>query len=138
MKANPVTTSYKIADASCSETQLVLLLLDSAIRYTREASEHLRNGNWQQKGQAVDSAMLCFRELRNSLDLKAGGESAEHIDRMYDFLATKVTVANIHKDPSQFDQVVHSLADIRSAWGELFERLRENGTAESAPETAWK
>ena len=127
MKVNSTHTLYKQADASCSQTQLVLMLFDGAIRYVREAADHLRAKRWADKGTAVEAAYECLAELRRGLDMKEGGEAAASLDRMYDLLCTKLTVGNAMRDPGQFEQVVESLKSLRSAWCELFDRLRKEG-----------
>jgi flagellar secretion chaperone FliS len=127
MKINSTHALYKEVDVSCSQTQLVLMLFDGAIRYTREAADHLRAQRWAEKGIAVDSALECVAELRRGLDLKNGGEAASSLDRMYDFLSTKLSVGNVTRDAGQFEQVVESLNSLREAWRDLFERLRVEG-----------
>ncbi|MDD5089221.1 MAG: flagellar export chaperone FliS [bacterium] len=127
MKLDTSHSVYKQADAACSQPQLVLMLCDGAIRYLREAESHLQRGNWADKGRAVDAAYECLRELRCSLDLERGGETAANLDRMYSFLGTKLTVANAERDSGQFRQIILSLESIREAWNELFDRLRCEG-----------
>jgi flagellar secretion chaperone FliS len=127
MKLNSSHAVYKQADVACSQSQLVLMLYDAAIRYTREAAEHLRAQRWAEKGQAVDAAFECLAELRRGLDLIQGGEVARSLDRLYDFLATKLSFGNVQRDAGQFDQIVTSLESLRTAWCELFERLRREG-----------
>lgn len=127
MKLNSSHTVYKQADVACSPTQLVLLLFDGALRYTRDAAEHMRAQRWAEKGIAVEAAVECLTELRKGLDRQQGGDAAIQIDRMYDLLITKITVGNAAKDAAQFDQVIDSLQSLKSAWQELFGRLQAEG-----------
>lgn len=127
MKLDTSHSVYKQADAACSQPQLVLMLCDGAIRYLREATTHLENGRWADKGRAVDSAYECLRELRCCLDLERGGDTAANLDRMYAFLGTKLTLANAERDPEQFQQIIRSIESVRDAWRELFGRLRIDG-----------
>ncbi|MBI5058353.1 flagellar export chaperone FliS [candidate division KSB1 bacterium] len=127
MKIASTISTYKLQDVSCGTTQLVVMLFDSAIRYTKDAAGHLRAGRWNEKGQAVDAALSCIGELRKGLNHEAGGAVVAHLDRMYDFLCTKLTMGNVAKDPVQFDQVVASLEDLRAAWNDLFNRLKASG-----------
>ena len=131
MKLNSTHTIYKEADVSCSRPQLVLMLLDAAGRYTREAADHLRAEHWAEKGYAVDAAFECLSELRYGLDHESGGEAAAALDRMYDFLITKLTLGNAARDPEQFDQVAQAIQTLRQSWEELFERLRTEGKLKS-------
>jgi len=127
MKLNSTHSIYKQVDVSCSAPQLVLILLDGASRYAREAADHLRAERWAEKGKAVEATFECLAELRRNLNLVEGGEVALTLDRMYDFLLTKLSVGNASRDAAQFDQVVESIQTLRKAWQELFDRLRAEG-----------
>jgi flagellar protein FliS len=127
MKLNTGHTLYKQADVACSPPQLTLMLYDGAIRYIREAVEHLRAGRLAEKGQAVESAFECLLELRRGLNRSDGGEMVETLDRTYDVLCTKLTIGNASRDVGQLEQVVRSLESLRAAWVQLFDRLRGEG-----------
>ena len=127
MKAHSNHVTYKQFDAQCSGPQLVILLCDGAIRYAKEAADHMRAKRIAEKGKAVEAAYDCIAELRNTLDFKQGGDVAASLDKTYDLLATKLTLANTLQDAAQLDQIVASLMTIRSSWNELFERLAKEG-----------
>lgn len=127
MKSTSTFSTYKEQDVACGPSQLVVMLFDSAIRYTRDAAAHMRAGRWSEKGIAVDAALTCIGELRKGLNHADGGDVVAHLDRMYDFLCTKLTIGNLRKDPSQLDQVITSLEELRGAWNDLFARLRSSG-----------
>lgn len=133
MKLNTSHALYKTADAACSRPQLVLMLCDGAIRYSRRAAQCLRQQKWPEKGQAVESALECLAELRRGLDLQAGGDTAANLDRMYDFLATKLILGNAAREPEQFEQVAEAVKQTREAWAELFDRLRMEGKLAGDP-----
>lgn len=127
MKLNSEYTLYKQADVACSTPQLTLMLYDGAIRFIREAIEHIGAGRWAEKGLAVESAFECISELRRGLNREEGGEVVENLDCMYDLLSTKLTLGNASRDIGQLEQVIQSLQSLRTAWAELFNRLRNEG-----------
>jgi len=127
MKLNSNHMVYKQHDTQCSGPQLVLLLCDGAIRYTKDAAEHMRHQRWAEKGIAIEAAHDCISELRKMLDLHQGGEVSKNLDRTYDLLSTKLTLANTARDPEQLDQVVAAVTTIRESWSELFQRLAKEG-----------
>jgi flagellar secretion chaperone FliS len=127
MKLSGQHQTYKQMDTQCSEAQLVLMLIDGAIRFTRQGADFLRGQKWAEKGQAVDSALECINQLRQGLNHGADDDMVKTLDRMYDFLATKLSCGNAARDVKQFEEVIASLQSLRSAWQELFERLRREG-----------
>ena len=132
MKLNSGQNLYKQADVSCSAPQLTLMLYDGAIRYIREAAGHLRAGRMAEKGRAVESAYECLSQLRHGLNRTEGKELTDTLDRMYDLLGTKLTLGNARRDIAQLEQVIRSLESLRSAWTELFDRLRSEGKLNSS------
>ena len=134
MKSNTTANIYRQMDAQCSETQLVLLLLDGAMRFTREAAEHMKAQRWEEKGRAVESALECISQLRYGLDHASGAEVVATLDRTYDFLSTKLAMGNAARDVVQLEQVVSSLESLRTAWAELFDRLKTQGRLSRATE----
>lgn len=133
MKITTAANQYKIQDTACSAPQLVILLLDAAIRYVREAAGHMRDSNWVEKGKAVEAAQSCIAELRNNLNRTESNEIVQNLDRTYDFLNTKITYGNLKKDAVQFDQVADALLSLRDAWTTLFDRLKAQGALAESP-----
>jgi len=127
MKLNSGHSLYQQADVACSSPLLTLMLYDGAIRYIREAVEHLRAGRLAEKGKAVESAFECLLELRRGLNRSDESEMVETLDRMYDMLSTKLTIGNASRDVGQLEQVIRSLESLREAWIQLFDRLRGEG-----------
>jgi flagellar secretion chaperone FliS len=134
MKAHATANIYRQMDAQCSETQLVLILLDGSVRFAREAADHMKAGRWAEKGRAVEAAMECLHQLRCGLDLENGTDIVVTLDRTYDFLSTKLAMGNAGRDAAQLEQVVSSLESLRAAWAELFERLKAQGKLNRAAE----
>jgi flagellar secretion chaperone FliS len=127
MKTNATANIYRQIDAQCSEMQLVLLLLDGAVRFAREAADHMKAGHWAEKGRAVESAMECLHQLRCGLNRDNRTEIVDTLDHTYDFLSTKLAMGNAARDAAQLEQVVSSLESLRAGWVELFERLKAQG-----------
>ena len=127
MKVAHNFSTYRTMDAACSTPQLVLMLCDGAIRYTREAAEHMHANRWSEKGQAVEAALECIGELRKTLNVGDSSDIVRQLDNTYSFLSTKLTMGNAQRDISQLHQVAEALQQIRSGWADLFDRLRVEG-----------
>jgi flagellar protein FliS len=119
-------------DAACSTPQLVLMLCDGAIRYTREAADHMHANRWSEKGAAIESAIECIGELRKTLNVAEATDIVRQLDRTYSFLSTKLMIGNTRRDISQLHQVADALLQIRAGWAELFDKLKSEGALPSA------
>lgn len=136
MKVAPSFTTYRKMDAACSTPQLVLMLCDGAIRYTREAAEHMHANRYAEKGLAIESAIECIGELRKTLNLSESSDFVRQLDKTYSFLSTKLSIGNSNKDISQLHQVADALVQVRAGWEGLFDKLRVEGklpTGDFAP-----
>ena len=57
--------------------------------------------------------------LRASLDPKAGGEIAQQLDALYDYVVHRLLWANLKNDSAALDECLHLLGEIHSAWKQI-------------------
>jgi flagellar protein FliS len=67
--------------------------------------------------------------LRASLDQKAGGEIAQNLDALYDYMSRRLLQANIKNDIAIIEEIHGLMSDLREAWVQIGEK---NDTAEQA------
>lgn len=104
------------AIATQSRGGLIVLLYDGAIKALRQAITALENGNIAAKGQYIGKATDIIIELSSVLDMKAGGEIAADLRRLYDFMIAHLTQANFKNDPKMIGEVIALLDDINQGW----------------------
>jgi flagellar protein FliS len=106
---------------SASPEKILLMLYDGAIRFTRQAIYGLEEENLTLFHQGIKKSMAIITEFSNSLDHTIGGEIAESLDALYDFMIRELTKANLHKDIEKLRTVEELLVDLRATWGEAAE-----------------
>jgi flagellar secretion chaperone FliS len=106
---------------SASPEKILLMLYDGAIRFTRQAMYGLEEENLTLFHQGIKKTMAIITEFSNSLDHTIGGEIAENLDALYDFMIRELTKANLHKDIEKLRTVEKLLVDLRATWGEAAE-----------------
>ncbi len=112
---------------AASPEQILLMLFDGAIRFTRQALMALEEGNIPGFFHGVSKSMAIITEFSNTLDHEVGGEIAENLDALYNFMIRELTQANLHKDIEKLQVVEKLLVDLRRTWGEAIEvNKREN------------
>lgn len=110
--------------------KLVVMLFDGALVAVLSAHIHMKAGNIAEKSAAISKAMLIIGGgLRASLDKKAGGEIAESLDSLYDYMGKLLLEANLRNQPEKLEEVRQLLSDLRDAWNAI-------GTAPGAQPTA--
>ena len=128
MKLHTPSAHYKRKDAeTASQPALILMTYDAALRYVREAQQHMKDGNIPEKGMAIDSAISCVAELRRALDMERGGDIAESLFSLYNYMTDQITRANFANDPALLQPVKASLTSLRQGWQEVIDKLQEEG-----------
>ncbi len=111
-----------IADAS--PHRLIQMLLEGALDKIHVAKGHMGRGETAAKGKHISWAISIIDGLRSSLDLKAGGELAENLDALYEYMNRRLLEANLHNDEAVLEEVSSLLLEIKQGWDAIPEELR--------------
>jgi len=99
-----------------SPHRLIQMLLDGSLERILKAKGHMKQSNIAEKGENISSAIAIVEGLRNSLDMKAGGEISTNLDALYEYISGVLLRANIKNDPSLLDEAGRLLGEIKAAW----------------------
>lgn len=118
--------------STASPEQILLMLYDGAIRFTRRAIAGIEDNNPEMKLSGVSKAMAIIAEFSNSLNHDIGGQIAEDLDALYNFMMRELTSANLNNDLEKLKNVETLLMDLRLTWGEavLINKKEMNAAAE--------
>jgi flagellar protein FliS len=99
-----------------SKDRLIVLLYDGAIKFMNLAIQELQAGNFQAKGQYINKAQDIINELNAVLDMKAGGEIATNLRKLYCFMYKRLSEANIKRDPQMIRDVIKLMEELNQSW----------------------
>lgn len=99
-----------------SPGHLVVMLVEGAIRFLNKAIDQLEAGNLGEKGDCIIRAVDILVELDLDLDMEAGGEIAQNLRSLYDFMRRHLVLANIKKNPDMIREVISMLEDLNAGW----------------------
>lgn len=117
---NYATVGVETGVASANPHKLILMLFDGAIMALSSASTHMAQSNIPEKGSAISKAIdIITNGLRASLDLQVGGELAERLYALYDYMNARLLHANINNDAAAIEEVSRLLTELRAAWEEI-------------------
>ncbi len=105
---------------SATPHQLIVMLFDGALAAMRAARIHMEAGNVAEKGRSISKALdIVNSGLAAALDTEKGGEVAERLGSLYDYIARLLLAANLHNDLQSLDQAESLLENVASAWREM-------------------
>lgn len=108
------------AVASADPHRLIMMLFDGAIAAISLARLHMEAGDIAQKGASISKAIdLITNGLRASLDMEAGGDLAERLGSLYDYMSQRLLFANLKNSVAALDEVSELLTGLRDAWAQI-------------------
>jgi len=119
--------------STASPEQILLMLYDGAIRFTRRAISGIEENKPELKRSGISKAMAIISEFSNSLNHEIGGEIAEDLDALYDFMIRELVAGNLHDDIKKLKVVEKLLVDLRESWGEAVDLNRKESILKRAP-----
>jgi flagellar protein FliS len=124
MMRSPTESYAKVgvdaAVATSDPHRVVLMLFDGATAAIALAKVHMEAGEIAQKGAAISKAIdLIVSGLRASLDMDAGGDLAERLAALYDYMAQRLIFANLKNSVATLDEVLELLVSLRDAWSQI-------------------
>ena len=99
-----------------SKGRLIVLLYDGAIKFMKLAIKELEANNYKAKGQYINKAQDIINELNAVLDMNAGGEIATNLRKLYCFMNSRLTEANIKRDPKMIREVIELMEELNQSW----------------------
>jgi flagellar protein FliS len=103
--------------ATASPHKLVAMLFDGAMVAIAIAQQHMKSGNLSGKGQSISKAIqIIDNGLRASLDKNVGGQIAENLDALYEYMSNQLINANLKNQPEPLEEVHQLLKDLKQAW----------------------
>lgn len=122
MAYNQVGVEARVASAD--PHQLILMLFDGAMMSVSTASHQIDMGDTAGKGQSISRAIdIVGNGLKVSLDLEAGGELAQRLYALYDYMCLRLLHANSQNDKAALDEVAHLLGELKGAWEDIRQKL---------------
>jgi flagellar protein FliS len=111
-----------IMDAS--PHRLVQMLLEGALERIALAKGNMANNEIANKGENISKAIAIVGGLQSSLNIDSGGEIAENLNNLYDYMALRLVIANSRNDESILNEVANLIVEIKMGWDSIPEAFK--------------
>jgi len=114
--------AYGVLEANRHE--VIDLMLTTVLSRVAAAKGSIERGEIGAKNEQIGKALGVVEGLQMSLDLERGGQIAENLTRLYDYIGHALVRANLDNDTSALDEVSGLIREIRSGWDAIPTELR--------------
>lgn len=103
--------------AAADPHKLIGMLYEGLLQTVAQAREAMETKQIARKGEAISKAIRILEEgLRGSLDRERGGQLAQQLDGLYEYMIMRLLSANLKSDTAALNEVSGLVADLRDAW----------------------
>jgi len=131
MKANIASKAYANIEVesgalAADPHKLISMLYQGALLAIAKAKNSMMRKDIRTKCAAISKAVSIVDEgLNASLDKKVGGDLAQNLSSLYEYMVIRLTMANANNDMAALDEVARLLNDLKGAW----ENIRPGNSA---------
>lgn len=119
-----LNTSVQEADPH----RLILILFEGAIAAINSAKFFIEDGNTAAKGVAISKAIdIINNGLKASLDYEQGGELAERLGALYEYMSSRLLWANLKNDVAVLNEILGLINEIHEAWLQIAPNKQQGG-----------
>ena len=105
---------------AASPHQLIVMLYEGAELALRMAIKHMNEGDIAKKSAAISKAGSIITDgLRAALDPQQGGEIAQRLDALYDYMNQRLMLAHVKNEIAPLEEVLGLLQELHGAWNQI-------------------
>lgn len=120
--ANPYNIYKQNSVNMASSQQLLLMLLDGAVKYTKIARMAILNKDIPRAHKELIRVQDIFLELMITMDKNT--KYMEDLYNIYDFIKNQLAKANMKKDINIIDKTLPLIEEIRDMWYEVDKKIK--------------
>jgi flagellar protein FliS len=104
---------------TASPHRLVQMLMEGALEKILAAKTYMENKDIAKKGETISWAISIIDGLRSCLNADAGGDVAQELFVLYNYMETRLLEANIKDDQKMLDEVAQLLIQVKAGWDNI-------------------
>ncbi|MBX4262483.1 flagellar export chaperone FliS [Clostridium estertheticum] len=107
-----------------SKDQLLLMLVEGATKFSKIGRQAIIEKDINKAHENIVKTQNIFYELMTTLDVAKGGEWAESLMKVYEFITRRLLDANIKKSEDIMNEIIPLIEDVRDTWNEAYKKSK--------------
>jgi len=104
---------------TANKEKLVIMLYQGCIKFLKLAKNGVENNDIEQANNYIIRSQDIIRELMNTLDMERGGQIANNLYQLYDFMNRTLIEANVNKDIEKIEIVENMMLELLDSWKQI-------------------
>lgn len=108
--------SVKTQLAGANPYTIIQMLMQGFLERIAKGKGCIERGDLQGKAEHLSKASAILHALAESLDLDVGGDVAQNMAALYDYMLMRITDASVEKSVEPLTEVMQLMLEIKSGW----------------------
>lgn len=121
--SNPYNAYLKNIVETASPLAQVIMLYERAILALMQAKEDIKRKDIKAKIANINKASDIISALNASLDMQRGGEIAQNLRELYDFVGRSLFEVHSKNDLGLLDDIIEILGTLKSGWEQIESKI---------------
>ena len=104
---------------TANKEKLLIMLYQGCIKFLRLAKKSIEDEDIQGANNYIIRSQDIIRELMHTLDREKGGEVADNLYSLYDFMNRQLIEANVNKDVEKIEVVEDMMMELLDSWKQI-------------------
>jgi len=104
---------------TANKGKLLIMLYEGCVKFLRLAEKSIEEKEMEAANNYLIRSQDIINELMVTLDMEKGGEIAENLYKLYDFMMSQLVEANINKDVEKIELVEDFMLELLDSWKQI-------------------
>lgn len=128
----PYQKYQQVKITTADPLQIVVLLYEGAIKNLNQWLSLVGSDDELASARLVRTQEI-INYLRTVLDHQQGGDIADNLERLYNYMRDRLSEANLHRDRDKVQEVIGLLQTLLEGWHGISTHAAPNATASPIP-----
>jgi len=109
----------KATVATASPHKLIQMLFEGALDALAQSKGAIERSDLELRTKQLNKASSIVLGLQDSLDTEKGGEIAENLNALYDYILRALMEANRNNDAEKVQEAMNLLVEVKIGWDQM-------------------